>query len=277
MRIRISYSCEFAYEAPVSFSPHIFRLLPKSDRFVSVLNTSFQTNSGADVQYRRDLFDNEVIRCFYPKHSTTLEARLELELLLQQKNAFHFLLEPHAWEFPFRYLPEEMEVLAPYLTSSGLELPFWQAESGPTVDRLTELNTAIYQNLAYERREEGPARAPEETLAHGAGACRDFAVLLAQSLRTRGIAARLASGYLCELGRDDRRAEGALHAWTEAYLPGAGWLGLDPTNGILCNENHLTTAVGLRFEHIAPVSGTYYGHGPIGSSLNSNLQILACE
>ena len=100
-------------------------------------------------------------------------------------------------------------------------------------------------HLAYERREEGVAREPAETIALGRGACRDFAVLLAVLLRQMGVAARLASGYMVETGERERRAEGALHAWTEAYLPGAGWIGLDPTNGILCDHHHILAAVGL--------------------------------
>lgn len=273
MKVRIAYECEFLYEQPVSLSPHIYRLLPKPDRFLSVLNAAFTTNPGASVQYRRDLFDNEIIRCFYPETSNTLEAHLQLELSIQEKNAFQFLLEPHACEFPFSYNKEELHFLEPFLRSTSLELPFWQPTHGPTVVRLVALNTALFNHIRYERREHGPAYQPEETVKKGAGACRDFAVLLVAALRSYGVAARLASGYLCEFGPQERRAEGSLHAWCEAYLPGAGWVGMDPTNGILCNENHITTATGLTFEDVAPVGGTYFAPNAVPSSLKTTLQI----
>lgn len=280
MKIKILYRTDYRYEKSVSFSPHIFRLFPKPDQFVGTEQISFKTNDTADVQYRKDVFDNNIAFCFYPDKGQDLIARLEIDLRLREKNAFHFLLDAHALNFPFQYKPEESRALTAYLkseTGGALQLPFWQPEPKPTVTALVELNEAIFKNLKYERRDEGAARAPAETLALGLGACRDFAVLLAETLRGAGIAARLASGYLCEFGEKEKRAEGALHAWTEAYLPGAGWLGLDPTNGVFCNENHITAAVGLTPDDISPVSGSYYGKTHIPSTMSATLELLKIE
>lgn len=276
MRVQINYRAEFIYQEPVSFSPHAFRLFPRADKFLSVLGVSFRTNRGASIHYRRDLFDNEVARCFYPELSNTLLAELELELEVRPKNAFGFLVETHAQEFPFEYQPEEQTLLAPFLSiAADVAVPFWEAVQGPTVNNLIALNTSMHQNLAYERREEGPARSAQETLALGGGSCRDFAQLMTAVLRTHGIAARIASGYLCEFDTEAKRAEGALHAWCEAYVPGAGWLGMDPTNGILCDENHIATAVGRTFCDVAPITGSYYGPEPVASQLQTSLS-LAC-
>ena len=283
MRILIHLNALHAYAQEVSFSPHIFRLFPKSDRFVSLRSAQFQTNEGATVQYRRDIFDNEVASCFFPLTSNQLQARMELELQLKERNAFDFLLASHALNFPFTYLPEEARVLAPYREivppALRVELPFWRPSSGPvpTVSALIELNNALHNNLRYERREEGAARSPEETLSLGMGACRDFSVLLAAVLRTHGLAARLASGYLCEFGEQQKRAEGALHAWTEVYLPGAGWVGIDPTNGIFCNHNHITAAVGLTPEDIAPMSGSYFAPTTVPATMLVSLEMELCE
>lgn len=273
MKVRITYEAIFSYQEPVSFSPHTFRLFPKIDRSLALARTHFRTNPGATVHYRRDIFDNEVASCFYPEPSKTMEVELELEFLLKEKNAFDFLLENHAYKFPLNYRSEEQLLLAPYLAGSSLDLPFWKPSPGPTLDRLIELNTALFENIRYERREQGPAQSPEETLTKGSGACRDFAQLLAAALRSNGIATRLASGYLCEFASKEKKAEGALHAWCEAYLPGAGWLGLDPTNGILCNQNHITAAVGLAFEDISPLSGNYYGDQKVASTLEARLEL----
>ncbi len=135
----------------------------------------------------------------------------------------------------------------------------------------------MHSNIRYERREEGAARTPAETLAEGAGACRDIALLLAETLRGLGVAARFASGYLCEFGQEKRTAEGALHAWTEAYLPGAGWVGFDPTNGTLCTESHITAAVGLEPRDVSPIAGTYYSDVPIASEMTASLEMEKFE
>jgi transglutaminase-like putative cysteine protease len=279
MKLRIQYATEYRYSEAVSFSPHIFRLLPKADLHLKVERFDFKTNEHADVQQRRDLFDNIVAQCFYPGTAPALWARLEMELQLEEKNPFHFLLAPYAAELPFTYQAREAAVLAPYLRhqSHPVELPFWKPERGATVARLLELNAALQEHIRYERREEGAAWTPAETLAAGYGACRDFAVLLAETLRGTGIAARLASGYLCETGNARKTAEGALHAWTEAYLPGAGWVGIDPANGIFCNHLHITAATGLTPEDIAPISGRYFSDRQVGSSMSTSLQLEAGE
>ena len=280
MKIEILYHTDYHYEETVSFSPHTFRLFPKVDRFVHVARLKFSTNADADIQYRRDLFDNEIAFCFYPEKGTHLVASLALELHLTERNPFHFLLDRHALDFPFQYKPHEQHVLAPYLAPQSAEsasLPFWQPEKSPTLDAIVGLNEAIHKNIAYERRDEGAAYEPAETLQKGRGACRDFAVLLAETLRANGVAARLASGYLCEFGEAEKHAEGALHAWTEAYLPGAGWVGLDPTNGTFCNHNHITAAIGLLPEDIAPVSGSYYNKTHVASKMDATLKLTQLE
>lgn len=275
MKIEVRYRAKYRYEAEVSFSPHTFRLFPKTDFFVGQESIVFTTNQDADIQYRRDVFDNPIANCFYPERGRDLDAALTLRLELRERNPFHFLLAPHALEIPFPYTDEERRALMPYLEKSEvLALPFWQLERRPTVSGLMELNEAIHKNLRYERREEGAAWKPAETLGAGHGSCRDFAVLLAETLRGIGIAARLVSGYLCEFGEEEKRAEGAMHAWVEAFIPGAGWMGFDPTNGILADHNHITAAVGLTPGDVTPVDGSYYNKTRVGSTMESALEIV---
>ncbi len=281
MKVRIRYHTEYRYEDEVSFSPHVFRLFPKADTHTTVERVVFETNEGAQVQHRRDIFDNLVASCFYPGHHPALWVRLAIDLRIQEKNAFGFLLASHALDLPFQYRAEERTMLEPFLhpLTPRAELPFWRFQPKPTVSALIEVNTAVFDHLKYERREEGAARTPAETLAAGGGACRDFAVLLAETLRGIGVAARLASGYLWEgySSSGEKRAEGALHAWTEAYLPGAGWVGLDPANGIFCNHNHITAAVGLTPDDVAPITGHYYADRPIPSRMSASLQLSQCQ
>lgn len=279
MNLAIRYAANYRYDATASLSPHVARLLPRQDLFVRSERTEFSTNPGANVQYRQDLFDNLVARCFYPHPVDTLEFRLELDLHLTERNAFDFLLDPHALTLPFAYEEAEARVLAPYLRTAGpQEFPEslrLESVPRPTVDTLLAMNLWLHTNIAYERREEGDAYASEDTLRLGRGSCRDFAVLFADVLRTHGVATRLASGFLWEDDSEEapRRAENAMHAWVEAYLPGAGWLGFDPTNGVLCDHHYIVTAVGLTPADISPVSGHYYGNQPIASVLDATLTI----
>ncbi|MEQ1862495.1 MAG: transglutaminase family protein [Chthoniobacteraceae bacterium] len=277
MKVEIRYAARYAYEERVTFSPHLFRLIPKVDSGVKLRRFDFRTNTGAVVNWRRDLFENEVASVFYPRAARDLDVKLRLKLEVEPKNAFGFLLATRALQLPFAYDAQEQCVLAPYLSSApALRLEFWRAPvtPQPTVPTLVALNEALHKNLGYERRDEGAARGSAETLQLGRGACRDFAVLLVETLRGLGLAARYASGYLCEFGSTDKRAEGALHAWVEVYLPGAGWVGLDPTNGTLCDHHHLTAAVGLGTEDVAPVVGSYFHATPVPHEMSATLEII---
>ena len=252
---------------------------PRQDLSVRSLSTDFSTNAGANVQYRQDLFDNLVARCFYPDPVDCLQFQLELHLTLTEKDPFHFLLDSEALALPFAYQPAESRVLAPYLHITepfALPDPLRREDSPrPTVETLAAMNSWLPANLAYERREEGDPYAPAETLQLGKGSCRDFAVLFADVLRIHGVAARLVSGFLWEgdLPDAERRADNAMHAWVEAYLPGAGWLGLDPTNGVLCDHHYIGTAVGLTPQDISPISGHYFGKQTIDHTLDATLTI----
>jgi transglutaminase-like putative cysteine protease len=278
VRIEIRYAADYRYAQRVSLSPHIFRVIPKVDRYLKVRSFDFRTNRSAVINWRRDIFDNEVASVFYPNQSQLMRVRFRLKVEIEKKNAFGFLLESRALKLPFHYSEEELRILAPYMSAqSPPAIPFWRprAFERSTVDTLVELNSALNENLQYERREEGAARASHETLALGRGACRDFSVVLVDVLRGLGLAARFASGYLCEFSASEKKAEGSLHAWVETYLPGAGWIGLDPTNGTLCDHHHLTAAVGATTSDISPIDGSYYHSTPVPHELTAALNIIS--
>ena len=281
MLVRLEHHTRYEYEKPVSFSPHFVRLFPRTEPGRLVQKLRFTTNPAASVQFRRDLFDNNFARCFYPEHESILHFDYSLEIELQEQNPFDFLLDYEAAEFPFTYDATTTARLAPYLSRSPAEallpLPFWEKPSlsMPTVSVLLNLMDAIHTHVRYERRDEGAAHSPAETLRLGHGSCRDFGVLLASILRELGLAARLASGYLCEFGEDtaDRRADGAMHLWTEVYLPGAGWTGLDSTNGIFSNHHFITTAVGLTSAEVTPIGGRYFSNEAVASHMTTSLTL----
>lgn len=281
MKLGVRYETAYRYAAPVRFSRHELRLIPRGDVFTQLLRWKFETNEDATVRIGRDVFDNCVLACSFSDPATELRFQLELDLILEKKNPFDFILAPEAATLPFSYPAALRRVLAPYQKTRGghaLEIPRWKQPTAertrPTVATLVELNERLHECIGYERREEGPARAPAETLAIGKGACRDVTLLLAATLRQIGLAVRLTSGYLREADAKSRRAEGSLHAWAEVYLPGAGWVGMDPTNGIFCNHNFITAAVGIEPADVTPIDGSYYQRGPTEARMTSRIELV---
>ncbi len=240
----------------------------------------FSVNGEASIRFARDVFDNVVASCFFSARLSELRFDIEIDLELEEMDAFNFILESDAVEMPFLYDEEIAPLLAPYLqrqSGGELHIPNWMPparERAGTVSMLVALLRALHECIGYERREEGAALSPQETLQRGRGACRDVAVLLAEILRASGLAARLVSGYLRENEAESKRAEGSLHAWTEVFLPGAGWVGLDATNGVFCNHNFIAAAVGLTPGDITPISGKYFHAERIGSEMTSRLALL---
>ena len=282
MKLGVRYETAYRYPDPVNFSTHEIRLFPRSDTFVRTRRQDFRTNDGASIRFGRDVFDNCVATCTFSRPATELNFHLELDLELVERNPFDFLLAPEALSLPFSYRPELWQVLAPFqnaVAADPLEIPRWEMPRAgsprPTVAALTALNRTLHECIGYERREEGPARPAAETLRLGRGACRDVAVLLAAILRQLGLAARLTSGYLRE-GEEvqERRAEGSLHAWTEVYLPGAGWVGMDATNGVFANHNFIAAAVGIEPADVTPIHGSFYPPQETAAQMTSRLQLV---
>lgn len=276
MKLLIKHRAAYRYESRVSLSPHVVRLLPRPDTQVRIIRQAVAASAGADVQMRRDLFDNLVAVCFFPDALEILEFRTEVELAIEPKNPFHFLLDSRALNFPIAYLPAESKALAAFLEKDSFQPPDWLSlkDGESTVEALVRINSEIPRRLEYVAREKGDPFAPEETLRLGHGSCRDFAVLLAQALRNQGIAARLVSGFLWEpREKEDSPACSELHAWVEAALPGAGWVGMDPACGLFADHHRIAAAVGCSAPDVAPISGHYYSDAPVTSHMEAILEI----
>jgi uncharacterized protein (DUF2126 family)/transglutaminase-like putative cysteine protease len=280
MRVQIENWMRYKYEKPVSFSPHRIRLYPRTDPTILTHRLQTLTNIPSDVQYRRDLYDNLIANCFFVEPADTLELRVQLEVELWPKNPFHFLLASYAEELPFDYTESEAKVLAPYreiLPADDVDSDeIWRLEGKRgTVDALVELAQTLHSEISYEVREDGEARPPSRTLELRSGACRDTALLAGSILRKIGLAVRLVSGFLCEFQIEvrDRRADSALHAWIEVFLPGAGWVGVDPTNGTFCDHRFIPTAAGVLMSDIASVEGSYFGAEKVPSDFQAKLEL----
>src|SRR3984893_8307151 len=222
------------------------------------------------INWQQDPESNYLARVAFP--DKTEQLRIEVDLIAEMAvlNPFDFFLEPHAEHFPFAYTAEEQSDLAPYLAKAPASPRFAEyLASIPrvpvnTANFLVDLNGRLARDVRYLIRLEPGVQTPEQTLLNAAGSCRDSAWLLVQLLRNLGLAARFASGYLIQLAADVRSLDGPsgpaadfadLHAWCEVYLPGAGWIGLDPTSGLLAGEGHIPLACTPDASSAAPVSG----------------------
>lgn len=261
----------YKYDRPVVLGPQIIRLQPAPHSRTKVLSHSLKVQPANHfVNLQQDPYGNFLARFVFPEPVTELKIEVDLVADMTVYNPFDFFVEPSAEAFPFDYPEEIRDDLAIYRTPEPAG-PLLQAflktvdRSAPnTVNFLVDLNARLQREIAYIVRMETGVFSPEETLAAAKGSCRDSSWLLVQILRNLGIAARFVSGYLIQLRPDLVALDGPagtavdftdLHAWCEVYLPGAGWIGFDPTSGLLTGESHVPLAATPHFRNAAPISG----------------------
>ncbi|MCQ8870788.1 transglutaminase family protein [Mesorhizobium sp. LMG17149] len=261
----------YKYDRPVVLGPQIIRLQPAPHSRTKVLSHSLKVEPANHfVNLQQDPYGNFLARFVFPEPVTELKIEVDLVADMTVYNPFDFFVEPSAEAFPFEYPEEIRDDLAIYRTPEPAG-PLLSAllntidRSAPnTVNFLVDLNARLQREIAYIVRMETGVFSPEETLAAKKGSCRDSSWLLVQILRNLGIAARFVSGYLVQLKPDLVTLDGPpgtaidftdLHAWCEVYLPGAGWIGFDPTSGLLTGESHVPLAATPHFRNAAPISG----------------------
>lgn len=272
MFLRIEHTTHYRYASAVGFTPHLLRLLPRTTPGLHLLKSELTISPESSVKWNLDLLGNIVGKAFFP--GTAEELLIKSSLLLEQAvtNPFDFLLEGRALNLPIQYDERENLLLSAFqkpLDDSAASIlgywlkPFLERNSGgsnitSTLGTLLSINSAIRTLFRYSPRHVHGVWSVSEIMTQGEGTCRDFAHLMIEAARYLGIAARYVSGYLCS-SPGGLEGESYTHAWCEVYLPGAGWRGLDPTNGILADAHHIAVATSITTGDIPPVEGTYCG------------------
>lgn len=284
IRVALEHRTSYAFARPVHVYPHTIRLRPAPHSRTPVPSYSLRVEPANHfVNWQQDPFGNWLARVVFPEKVDRLEITVDLLADMTAVNPFDFFVEDWAATFPFVHPDRLRADLAPYLqpvddadegSGPAPEVVAWleerlpalltaprdaaPGEGTPIVDFVVGLNRAVRASVDYTTRLEEGVQTPQHTLERGIGSCRDSAWLLVSALRELGLAARFVSGYLVQLAPDidvDGEDFADLHAWAEVYLPGAGWVGLDATSGLLCGEGHIPLSCTPHPESAAPITG----------------------
>jgi len=274
IRVALHHHSHYRFDRPVMVFPHEIRLKPAAHNRTPISAYSLKVQPAKHfIHWQQDAYGNFVARLTFPDPTRELEVTVDLIADMTVINPFDFFVEPWAEHYPFQYPAELKAELAPFLQtdSAGPALAQWLVDFRDALPAnigitnfLVHTNQRIQRSVSYLIRMEPGIQSCEETLSKGSGSCRDSAWLLVQVLRQLGIAARFVSGYLIQLAADEKPLGGPagpsadftdLHAWCEAYIPGAGWVGLDATSGLLAGEGHIPLAATAQPASAAPING----------------------
>ncbi len=273
-RLSVKHVTTYKYKQPVKFGEHRLMIRPRDSHDVRLLNATLEIEPQASLRWLYDVFGNSVAITSFETPADSL--RISSEIIIDRYPSVNseFGVEPYAKKIPFSYplseIPDLGRTIERHYSDPDRLVIEWTRRvlEHPDVDGNTEaflrrLSQTIQQEFAYEERHEVGIQTPIETLEKTSGTCRDYVVLMMEAVRSVGLATRFVSGYLYDPAIDggdtDITGAGATHAWVQVYLPGAGWIEVDPTNGGVGGHNLVPIAVAREPAQAIPVSGTFIG------------------
>ncbi len=284
MILSIYHKTRYTYREPVRFGVHRALIRPMEGHDLKIRSSGLSVSPSHKIRWAHDVFNNCVALVEFTEPSDELVIESTAEAGQSNPTPLDFALEPHALRLPMKYSEIEMRDIAPFLlwsfpgdapSVSAWISPFLDIHgTAGTLDFFIALNQSVPLFFSYSRRETPGVQSPAETLRARSGSCRDFALLLMEAAKSMGCAARFVSGYLC--GNDEASQEaaaGATHAWTEIYLPGAGWKGFDPTCGRLADDYHVRVAVSREPFQAPPISGSFSGARDLFSNMEIDVKV----
>ncbi|HEY8564906.1 MAG TPA: transglutaminase family protein [Beijerinckiaceae bacterium] len=271
--LTVRHTTRYRYAKPVSFGPHRLMLRPRDSHDLRLVRTELTLSPPATTRWLHDVFGNSVAVATFAEPGVELLVQSVLHIERYGLPAPLLDLDPDAAQYPFVYTSEDRtdlgRTLERHSPDPGGRVEEWAksfvlSRSTDTLALLADLNLAFRRDFAYRAREEEGTQTPAETLDRMSGTCRDYAYLFIEAARSLGFGARFVSGYLYDPKLDGGSADatlgaGATHAWAEVYLPGAGWVEYDPTNGLIGSESLIRIAVTREPSQALPVSGSYVG------------------
>jgi transglutaminase-like putative cysteine protease len=286
--LTVRHVTTYRYKQPVAFGEHRMMLRPRDSYDQKLLDASLViTPEPLDIRWVHDVFGNCVAIAQFVGRAEELCFESVIRLDHSPTNVLDFQIEDYAKRYPFAYGADEMPDLLRAIERQYLdpehEIDRWARQflrhdgRTETTEMLAAMTHAIRQSLTYVAREESGVQDPVRTLRLGSGSCRDFTVLMMEAVRALGLAAHFVSGYLYvpEGRRSGRMGGGATHAWLRVYLPGAGWVEFDPTNGIVGNHDLIRVAVVRDPRQAVPVSGTWTGFPSDALGMTVEVQVTA--
>ena len=289
--LAVRHVTTYRYRQPVAFGEHRMMLRPREGHDQRILEARLEiTPAPVELRWLHDVFGNSVAVARFSGRAAELRFDSSVLLVHEPRAADDLRLDDHAAKWPFSYGPEEGADLSRSIerrfADPNREVDRWARRfaraDGPTdtLEMLSGITHAVRREFTYVAREDGGTQAPDRTLRLGSGTCRDFAVLMMEAVRSLGFAARFVSGYLYSPGRDDGRGHvggGATHAWVRVYLPGAGWVEFDPTNGIVGNRDLIRVAVAREASQAVPLSGTWTGFPADSLGMEVKVDVTSAE
>ena len=286
-RLTVKHATTYRYHQPVGFGPHRLMFRPRDSHDLRLVSAGLTIAPTAQVRWLHDVFGNSIAIAEFADRADTLTFESDIEVEVYGVEGPVFPIEGYARTYPFGYSNEEIPDLGRtterHYPDPDRQVDLWArrfvGHSGgtPTADMLAAMTQAIHFNFSYQRRYAIGTQEPAETLSLGSGTCRDLALLMIEAARSLGLAARFVSGYVYDPALDGAESgivgAGDTHAWVQIYLPGAGWVEFDPTNGKVGGSHLIRVAVARDPTQAVPLSGSYLGPADAFREMTVEVQV----